>query len=150
MEPIHPVEHHNRDKEQGKDRMIDITTGWHALRLAMAYRAAMGDKGPGAAQAVLRKAIMQAKTPWTSPTADECDANFARLMAYTIADMPPPVDDLSLLIDVIAMRHGYTARADAWRHIGINPNRGRSLLGQNAGAIDWPIWFCARQAAIGN
>jgi hypothetical protein len=131
--------------------MKDITNGWHALRLAMAYRAAMGDAGPGAAQAALRKAIMQAKDSWFwhKPTADNCDATFARLMAYTIADMPPPVDDLSLLIDVIAMRHGYTARADAWRQIGINPNRGRSLLGQNAGAIDWPIWFTARQAAIG-
>ena len=129
--------------------MTDPINGWLALGLAMTYRAAMVDTGPGAAQAALRKMIMQSKAP-PQPTADECDATFARLMTYTIDTMPPPVDDLSLLIDAIAMRHGYTARAEAWRHIGINPNRGRSLLGQNAGAIDWPIWFCARQAAIGN
>ena len=128
--------------------MTGPINGWHALALAMAYRAAMGDTGPGAAQAALRKAIMQAKAP-PQPTADECDATFIRLRAYTIADMPPPVGDLSLLIDVIAMRHGYTARAEAWRHIGINPDRGRGLLGRNAEAIDWPIWFTASSAAFG-
>lgn len=120
-----------------------------SLQRAMAYRARMGDTAPGAAQAALRKAIMQADDPFCMPTRHAAVDEWDRLRRIRIDGMPPPADDLSLLIDTIAMRHGYTSRADAWRHIGINPNRGRSLLGQNAQAIDWPIWFCAREAAIG-
>jgi hypothetical protein len=120
-----------------------------ALQRAMAYRAKMATIAPGAAQAALRKAIMRSDDTSGMPTRYAAVEEATRLRRIHIPDMPPPVDDLSLLIDVIAMRHGYTARADAWRHIGINPNRGRSLLGQNAGAIDWPIWKTARDAAIG-
>jgi hypothetical protein len=113
--------------------------------------ARMGDAGPGAAQAGLRGRIMADHNPLGigKPTQMAVLEEYIRLMGLPIGAMPPPVEYLSLLIDVIAMRHGYTARADAWRHIGINPNRGRSLLGQNAQAIDWPIWKTARDAAIG-
>jgi hypothetical protein len=120
-----------------------------ALQRAMAYRAKMATIAPGAAQAALRKAIMGSDDTSGMPTRYAAVDEATRLRRIHIADMPPPVDDLSLLIDTIAMRHGYTARADSWRHIGINPNRGRSLLGQNAQAIDWPVWKTARDAAIG-
>jgi hypothetical protein len=117
------------------------------LARALEYRARMHEVAAGAAQAKLRREIME--MPMTHAGLDErVNAIALRLRAYTIADMPPPVDDLSLLIDVIAMRHGYTARAEAWRHIGINPDRGRGLLGRNAEAIDWPIWFVSFNAAF--
>lgn len=40
------------------------------------------------------------------------------------------------------------SRADAWRHIGITPDRGRSLQARNAHSLDWPIWFTLRHAAL--
>jgi hypothetical protein len=61
-------------------------------------------------------------------------------MAVSIADMPADPDDVSLLLDVIGFRHGLTTRADCWRRIGINPERGRALLTRNKTALDWPIW----------
>lgn len=83
------------------------------------------------------------------PTRHAAGEEAWRLKRITIADMPASPDDLSLLVDTIAMRWVYTSRAKAWLHIGINPNRGRSLLGQNSNAIDWPIWFTTRDAALG-
>ncbi len=115
----------------------------------MAYRARKDDAGPGAAQAALREAIMRTKDPAGFPSAKEGFEVWSRLWGYTIADMPPTADDMSLLIDTICMRNGFTARADAWRTIGIGPDRGRGLLARNVSAIDWPIWKTARDAALG-
>lgn len=72
----------------------------------------------------------------------------ARILRIHIDDMPPATDDVALLLDAIAFRIGATTRADAWRSIGINPNRGRDLLARNAQAVDWPIWFTLRTAAL--
>ncbi len=127
---------------------MTATSPMSALAEALIYRARMSDTPRGNAQAALRREIMQGDRSLHPSTLQEAKAAHARLMACRIEDMPPAVEDLSLLIDVIAMRHGCSARADAWRLVGINPNRGRSLLGQNAGAIDWPIWFTCRHAAL--
>lgn len=123
--------------------------GCRSLACAMAYRSRMGGTAPGAAQAALRRAILGSIGPLGTPTPEAIGAELRRLCAIGIPDMPVDADDLSLLIDTICMRRGYTSRADAWRHIGISPNTGRSLLGQNAQAINWPIWKTARDAAIG-
>ena len=127
---------------------MTATSPMSALAQALVYRARMSDTPRGNAQAALRRAIMQGDRSFTASAVNEAKEAHARLMACRIEDMPPSIEDLSLLIDVIAMRHGFSARADAWRLVGINPNRGRSLLGQNAGAIDWPIWFTCRHAAL--
>lgn len=124
--------------------MIDPSDLEHLAR-AVAYRAAMATVAPGRAQVALRTSIL-AQPPAIT---DDVAASYKRIMARGVEDMPPTADDLSLLIDTIAMRHGLHARADAWRIVGIGPDRGRDLLTRSAGAIDWPIWFVCRHAALG-
>lgn len=121
------------------------------LARAMRYRRDMWAEGnaPGSAQAALRNRIMA--MPVEELGEDlmrEAAREAGRLAELEPSDMPATVDDLALLIDTIAMRHGFTARADAWREIGINPNRGRDLLARNAKAIDWPIFFTALTYAV--
>lgn len=125
-----------------------MTDPTEALARAMIYRSRMWLDGtyPGRGQSSLRQELMAMDL--TDAERDEATAARTRLMSMRIEDMPATADDLALLIDTIAMRHGYTTRADAWRHIGINPNRGRDLLARNANAIDWPIWFTARSYAL--
>jgi hypothetical protein len=116
------------------------------LARAIAYRVDKDLVAAGAAQGALRRDIMA-----RPPTEHEVSAarhHFHRLMNKRIEDMPPGPDDLSLLVDTICMRRGFTARADAWRSIGISPDRGRELLARNKHAIDWPIWKTARDAAF--
>lgn len=123
----------------------------HLLHLAQAltYRNFMGEIAPGAAQAKLRREIMaQGETSLGLPAPSVVASIHVKLASHTIDDMPPAADDLSLLVDVIAMRQGFTSRADAWRSIGIHPDRGRDLLARNAKAIDWPIWFTTFHAAF--
>lgn len=125
-----------------------MTPALAALARALAYRALKDGEGNGAAQAALRRRIL-ANTKVLEVTPPRVTEAFDRLMAVKITDMPPPTDDVSLLLDALAMRIGATNRADAWRSIGINPNRGRDLLARNAEAVDWPIWWTLRTAAIG-
>lgn len=72
----------------------------------------------------------------------------SRLMAVTIEDMPPAIDDLAMLLDIAAFRRGIVSRAEVWRRCGIKPARGKDLLARNASAIDWPIWYTVRQFAL--
>lgn len=116
------------------------------LQMAMIYRAQRGSVGPGAGQTALRQRIMR-ETPEITR---QVPPVAARLAGYSIPDMPPPVDDIALLLDALAFRIGATARADAWREIGVNPNRGRDLLARNHSAFDWPLWFTLREAALGS
>lgn len=112
---------------------------------AIAYRALSPTRAPGRAQAELRSTIMLAPASVT----DEAMQAWKRITGITVDGMPPDPDDVSLLIDAIAMRHGFTDRASAWRACGINPNRGRDLLSRQAHSVDWPIWFTIRHTAIG-
>ena len=75
---------------------------------------------------------------------------YDRLMATTPAEMPADPDDVAILLETLSQRLGGVSRAMAWRSIGINPNRGRDLLTRNASALDWPIFFTLRAAAIGD
>lgn len=115
------------------------------LARALAYRALAHTRAPGRAQAELRTTIMQ----FPASVTDEAMQAWRRITAVTVDDMPPPIDDVSLLIDAIAMRHGLTNRADAWRMCGIHPDKGRELLSRQAHSVDWPIWFTIRHTAIG-
>lgn len=117
----------------------------HHIERALAYRARMASTAPGIHQIDLRRQIIVG--PVTG--AHDAQATLDRLLSYRIEDMPAAADDLSLLIDIIAMRHRVTSRAKAWARIGIHPDRGRDLLARNAKAIDWPIWFTAIYAATG-
>lgn len=122
-----------------------MTAAVHIAK-ALAYQGQKDTVAPGEAQAALRRRIMADPAPSIPTIAAD---TLKRLMAVSIEDMPAPADDLALLIDTICMRHGLSSRAEAWRSVGINPNRGRELFARNAGAIDWPIWFTVRQAALG-
>lgn len=123
------------------------------LARAIEYQRRMWSEGagPGRAQVALRQAVL-AMTPQDLGISimREAEATAARIRALTPEDMPPPAEDLALLIDTIAMRHGHTARADAWRVIGISPDTGRGLLGRQAASISWPTIFTARAYALGD
>lgn len=116
------------------------------LARAMIFRRQMKDSPPAMHMRELRNRIIIGPV---SPDQIAVARNMAQaLMTVRQGDMPADPDDLALLIDCIAMRYGMTSRADAWRKIGINPNRGRDLFARNSSAIDWPIWFTARAYAL--
>jgi hypothetical protein len=73
---------------------------------------------------------------------------YDEIMAVGVADMPPPTDLVAILLETLGQRLGGASHGMAWQHIGINPNRGRGLLGRNAHAVDWPIWYTLREAAL--
>lgn len=125
-----------------------MTPGLAALARALAYRAMRDGEAPGRGQAALRDRILD-NTKILDVVPPRVEEAYRRLMAVKITDMPPSTDDVSLLLDALAMRIGATKRADAWRAIGINPNRGRDLLARYAGSVDWPIWYTLRTAALG-
>lgn len=64
-----------------------------------------------------------------------------RIMGVTVSDMPADPDMIGVLLETLSQRLGGVSRADCWRHIGVNPNRGRDLLARSANALDWPIFF---------
>lgn len=121
------------------------------LARAIEYQRRMWADGsaPGRAQVALRESILALSAKDLGVTAmRQAEATLAKLRALTPDDMPPPPEDLATLIDTIAMRHGFTSRADAWRMIGVAPDTGRGLLGRQASAISWPVIFTARAYAL--
>lgn len=102
----------------------------------------------GAALAVLRGDTLIG-THDGHPAAESEPAARAAIMAVTVDDMPPPTDMVSLLLESASQRLGGIGRGQVWQSIGINANRGRDLLARNAGAVDWPIWYTLRAAALG-
>lgn len=126
-----------------------MNSGLAALARALAYQALKDGEAPGRAQAALRERIL-GNTRILDVVPPRVEEAHRRLMAVMQDDMPPGTDDVALLLDTLAMRIGATSRADAWRHIGINPHRGRDLLARRADAVDWPVWYTMRQAALGD
>ena len=114
-----------------------------ALSRALTYRERMSHTAPGTELAALRAVIMQ-----QGADLDRATGARDRLVAIRLADMPPATDDLALLLDTLAFRIGAHSRADAWRAIGISPNRGRDLLARNAHGVDWPVWRTMRLYAL--
>jgi hypothetical protein len=72
------------------------------------------------------------------------------IMRLSRHDMPPPTDLVRTLIETVIIRDDIlpSTASQVWQEIGINPNRGRGLMGRNAGALDWPIWFTLRELAL--
>lgn len=128
--------------------MADITN----LHMALRFQAERPADHHGAALAALRVSIAAETDAGRLPAQRIALAyrEWGRLRAISINDMPPSTDHVALLLDTIAFKIGATSRAEAWRHIGVNPNRGRDLLARNAQAVDWPIWFTLRHAALGD
>lgn len=127
--------------------MTDLTN----LARAMKVRALSQDGDAdvfGAALAVLRGDAM------TGALDDQIDMDAARvtydeIMALTVADMPPSTDLVRTLIETVSQREGGISAAMVWRSIGVNPNRGRDFMSRQAHAVDWPIWYTLREAALG-
>lgn len=120
------------------------------LARALVIRAISQDQSEetvGAALAVLRGDTMIGAHD-DHPAARHADGIRDEIMAVTIADMPPSSDLVAILLETLSQRLGGVSRADAWRAIGVNPNRGRGLLGRNAQAVDWPIWYTLRETAL--
>jgi hypothetical protein len=115
----------------------------HALRGGHGSEAAMN----GAALAALRSDVLIGAHA-DNPAAAEEDDIHDRIMAIGIQDMPPPTDLVALLLDALSQRLDGCSRAEAWRSIGINPNRGRDLIARNSHALDWPVWKTLRDAAL--
>jgi len=119
------------------------------LSRAMKFAIKRESTAPGTAQAKLRRDLAETPIPdehqnGYSPTG----IMFDRIMGIGIDEMPPEVDLVALVLDTLVFRLGSTNRADAWRRIGVNPNRGRDLLARNHNAFDWPLWFTLREAAF--
>ena len=121
-----------------------------AMALALAFRAQKDEHAPGSALAVLRTSLAAQADELLAAGEKLAEAaeEIARLRRVDLNDMPPDTDDVVLLLDALTFRIGATARADAWRHIGVTPNRGREFLARNAQAVDWPIWYTLRQHAL--
>ncbi|KEP68820.1 hypothetical protein DL1_08550 [Thioclava dalianensis] len=117
------------------------------LARAMIFRRSMADHAPGKHMIELRNQVII--SPVEPNDMADAKSRARKIMSSRPSDMPADPDDLSLLIDTIAMRYGLTSRGEAWRKIGINPNRGRNLFSRGQNAIDWPIWFTARAYAMG-
>lgn len=126
-----------------------MATTIHHVARALIYGQREDSATPGAGKATLRREIMAHPHPLSVIATLGASQAIVRLEAAGIEDMPPDTSDVILLLDTIAFRHGYVSRADAWRHIGITPDRGRSLQARNAHSLDWPIWFTLRHAALG-
>lgn len=117
------------------------------LARAQAYRVLSRDTAPGHAQAELRRVILASPAAIT----DETVAAWHRIRAVTVDTMPPDTDDLSLMLDAVAMRHGFTDRASAWRACGIHPDKGREYLSaRGRHAVTWPIWIALYVASTGS
>ncbi len=109
---------------------------------AIAFRELKPDNAFGAAHLAARRSIEGADIDaLTAHYAAEARETIARFQNLEPGDMPPDTDDLALLVDVVAFRHGLTSRAEVWRTIGVTPNTGRGYFGRNRGAVTWPIWF---------
>lgn len=102
----------------------------------------------GAALAFLRSDVLTGAHDSDPATGDEA-AKLAEIASITRHDMPPPIDLVSLLLETASQRLGGLTRAQVWRTVGVNPNRGRGLLSRNAGALDWPLWFTLHDLALG-
>lgn len=123
-----------------------------ALSRALVVRAISQEQpedAVGAALAVLRGDVMMGVHD-EHPAARSADAVMTSIMALTVSDMPPPTDLVAILLETASQRHGGISRAMVWTSIGVNANRGRDLLARNAGAVDWPIWYTVREAALGS
>lgn len=101
----------------------------------------------GAALAVVRADALIGEYD-REPATQFAQETYDRLMATTPAEMPADPDDIAILLEAMSQRLGGVSRAMVWRSIGINPNRGRDLLARNASALDWPIFFTLRSAAL--
>ncbi len=75
-------------------------------------------------------------------------ATLTRLLSIGVDDMPASPVDVAILLETLSQRLAGVSRAMVWRAIGVNPNRGRDLLARNAAALDWPIFFTLRHAAL--
>jgi hypothetical protein len=102
----------------------------------------------GAALAVLRADALAGDLD-DRAAAKSAGMVFDRLISIGVDDMPADPDDVAILLETLSQRLGGASRATAWRSIGLNPNRGRDLLARNSNALDWPIFFTLRYAALG-
>lgn len=122
----------------------------NALHMAMRFKAERGETPAGNAMAALRIRIADETDQQALPEArlmllkGEAD----RLLRIGVEDMPPSSDDVALLVDTLVFRLGETSRSAAWRFIGVNPRSGADLIGRNRAAVNWPIWFTLRHAAL--
>ena len=129
--------------------MSDKRSDSDFLHQALIIRDLRDERGHlnGAALAVLRADVATGTHDDHRPSLDPA-ATRARLLALGLGDMPPPTDDVAILLETLSQRLGGLGHAAGWKSIGIKPNRGRDLLARNARAVDWPIWKTLRDAAL--
>lgn len=125
----------------------DLTHLAHALTVLAISRAAPEDH-VGHMLAVLRSDTMIGANDGHVASSNAA-AVYDDIMSLGLDDMPPPTDIVAVLLETVSQRRGGISRASVWRSIGINPNRGRDLMARSASAVDWPIWYTLRQAALG-
>ncbi|MGI9522027.1 MAG: hypothetical protein ACR2PG_10300, partial [Hyphomicrobiaceae bacterium] len=79
----------------------------------------------------------------------EIEALHANVMALTVEDMAPETHLVRLLAETFIQRQGgQSSMATVWRSIGVNPDHGRKWLSSEAQALDWPVWYTLREAAL--
>lgn len=127
--------------------MTDLTHLAHALTVRALSRSEPAYAHAGAALAVLRGDVYTGCYP-DHPAAGHAQTIYDEIMAVGMADMPPSTDLVAILLETLAQRLDGLSWAAAWQSIGIKPSRGRDLLTRSAQALDWPIWYTLREAAL--
>lgn len=127
--------------------MTDLTHLSRALTVRAISRDEPEYANAGAALAVLRSDVYTGSHA-DHPAAASAQAIYDEIMDLTVADMPPSTDLVAILLETLAQRLGGGSWAMAWHSIGIKPSRGRDLLTRSAHALDWPIWYTLREAAL--
>ena len=125
----------------------EITNLTRALAVRAISRAEPESPIIGAPLAVLRADALIGMHD-DHPATAGAQAIYDEIMAVTVADMPPSTDLVAILLETASQRLGGVGWGPVWQSIGINPNRGRDLLARNSRALDWPIWYTLRAAAL--
>ena len=96
----------------------------------------------------LRREVLQGRHD-ESRSAEQAERARARIEAVGLDDMPPPVELVALLVEVVLQRIGSPLQRHAWKAVGVPPRTGEELTSRRPEAVGWPVWFTLERTALG-